>query len=293
MAETSRRRAGELVRGVFNILIANPDGLQVKSILAQLEKTVPPTDFEKSPYPNHPNVRRYERVVRFSTIGPVKAGWLIKNKGLWSITDEGKKAFDKFSDPEKFTRESDRLYREWEGTRPGQEVEDEDQVAEDAITIEVAEESAWSEIEQYLSKMNPYDFQNLVAGLLQGMGYSVAWVSPPGADGGIDVIAYSDPLGATGPRIKVQAKRRKQKVDVGGMRSFMAVLSEGDIGLFVSMGGFTKDAEDEARNQQTRRLSLIDSRRLLDLWIEHYERIPETYRRTFPLRRVYFLAPED
>jgi restriction system protein len=258
-----------------------------------LEKTVPPTEFENSPYPNHPNVRRYERIVRFSTIGAVKAGWLIKNKGLWSITDEGKKAFEKFADPEKFIREADRLYRQWEEKRPEEDAGEAEEDAEDAITIEEAEESAWSEIEEYLAKMNPYDFQNLVAGLLVGMGYSVSWISPPGADGGIDVVAYSDPLGVKGPRIKVQAKRKEQKVNVEGMRSFMAVLSEGDIGLFVSLGGFTKDAEEEARNHQTRRLLLVDARRLFDLWVEHYDRIPEINRRTFALKPVHFLAPEE
>jgi len=73
----------------------------------------------------------------------------------------------------------------------------------------------------------------------------------------------------------------------------MAVLSEGDIGLFVSLGGFTKDAEEEARNHQTRRLLLVDARRLFDLWVEHYDRIPEINRRTFALKPVHFLAPEE
>ncbi len=294
MAEVTRRRTGELVRGVFKILIANPEGLPVKVLLGQLERIVPPTEFENTPYPNHPNVRRYERIVRFSTIGPVKAGWLLKNKGLWSITDEGKKAFEKFPDPEKFKRESDRLYRQWAEKQPIEEVEEPDEkAAEVAITIEEAEESAWSEIEEHLSGMNPYDFQNLVAGLLRGMGYSVSWVAPAGPDKGIDIIAHSDPLGIQGPRIKVQVKRQAQKIDVLGLRSFMALVGDVDVGLFVSMGGFTRDAEDETRSQQGRRIMLVDLRRLFDLWVEHYDHIPETYRRTFALKPVYFLAPEE
>jgi hypothetical protein len=39
------------------------------------------------------------------------------------------------------------------------------------IPIEKAEKSAWSEIEQHLTQMNPYDFKNVVAGLLRDMGY--------------------------------------------------------------------------------------------------------------------------
>lgn len=109
-----------------------------------------------------------------------------------------------------------------------------------AATIEESEERAWSEIEGHLARMNPYDFQDLVAGLLRGMGYHVAWVSPPGADGGIDILAHTDPLGVTGPRIKVQVKRRSgERTGVDSVRSFLATLTGGDVGLFVASGGFS------------------------------------------------------
>jgi len=76
---------------------------------------------------------------------------------------------------------------------------------------------------------------------------------------------------------------------VGDIRSFLALLADTDVGLFVSTGGFTKEAEDEARHQEKRRLMLVDLRRLVDLWIEHYDKIPESNRRLLPLRPVYFL----
>ena len=138
--------------------------------------------------------------------------------------------------------------------------------------------------------MNPYDFQNLVAGLLGGMGYHVAWVAPPGPDKGLDVLAFSDPLGVEGPRLKVQVKR-SDRMTVKEIRSFLSMLSDGDVGLFVSAGGFTKDAEDETRHQERRRAMLLDLRRFFDLWVEHYDKIAESYRRLLPLRPVYFLAP--
>ena len=62
-------------------------------------------------------------------------------------------------------------------------------------------------------------------------------------------------------------------------------------GLVVVTGGFTKDAEDEARNQEKRRIMLLDLRRFFDLWVEHYKQIPEANRRLLPLQPVYFLAP--
>jgi restriction system protein len=294
LAEITRRRSGELVRGVFQILTQQPDGLPAKDVLSRLEKLVPPTAFENSTYPNRPQNRRFEKIARFSTIGAVKAGWLVKNKGTWSLTDEGRSAFQRFTDPEAFMRETDRLYRVWKASRSTDAVHDsEEEVGQAAATLEEAEEAAWSEIESFLSNMNPYDFQEVVAGLLRGMGYYVDWVSPPGPDQGIDIVAHTDPLGVNGPRIKVQVKRRSDKVPVDGVRGFMALLGDSDIGLFVCTGGFTKEAEYEARRQEKRRIMLLDLKRLFDLWTEHYDRVPEAQRRLLPLRPVYYLALEE
>jgi restriction system protein len=279
------------MRGVFEILLPRPDGLPAKDVLEQLEKLVPPNTFEEATYPNRPNVRRYEKIVRFASIGPTKAGWLVKNKGTWSLTDGGRAAFQKFSDPETFMREAGRLYRAWKADQPADLVDEpEGSVREAVVTVEEAEEAAWSEIESFLENMSPYDFQELVAGLLRAMGYYVDWVSPPGPDKGIDIVAHADPLGVKGPRIKAQVKRRLDRVAVDGIRGFMALLGESDVGLFVNTGGFTREAEDEARRQERRRLMLLDSKRLFDLWTEHYDRVPEAQRRLLPLRPVYFLA---
>lgn len=294
MAEITVRRKGELIRGVFKILMSQQEGKQAKAVLQELEKIVPPSDFEASTYPDKPNVRRYEKIVRFSTIAAVKAGWLEKNKGLWSLTEAGRTAYNKYSDPADFKQEASRLYWQWRHEQPEVIVEkvDDESVAK-ATSVEEAEESAWSEIEGHLTGMNPYDFQNLVAGLLRGMDYHVAWIAPPGPDKGLDVLAHTDPLGVVGPRIKVQVKRQSDRLNVQGIRSFMAILGEGDVGLFVNTGGFTKDAEDEARHQEKRRLMLIDLKRLFDLWVEHYTKIPEEYRRLLPLKAVHFLAPSE
>ena len=98
------------------------------------------SEFEKSDYPNHPGVRRFDKIVRFLTIGPVKAGWLTKEKGIWSITDAGEKAFNEFQDPASLHAESGRLYRAWKKEQPS----DEDTELEDrpdSTTLEEAEET--------------------------------------------------------------------------------------------------------------------------------------------------------
>ncbi len=106
-------------------------------------------------------------------------------------------------------------------------------------------------------------------------------------------MAHADALGISGPRIRVQVKRRADKIAVQDVRSFMAILGEGDVGLFVSIRGFTKDAEGTARNQEKRRVTLLDLRALFELWVEHYDQIPETYRRLLALKPVHFLVLDE
>lgn len=279
---------------VLQMLSEAPNGLPAKDVLARLRTIVPPTPFESSEYENRPGVVRYDKIVRFSTIAPVKAGWLIKSKGTWSVTDDGIAALDRHRhDPAGFMVEADQLYREWRKEQPEQAVEVEGtdaDVAEASASLEEAEESAFAEIRAYVDRMAPYDFQDLVAALLGAMGYHVQWVAPPGPDRGVDIIAGADPLGIQDPRIKVQVKHRSAAADVSDLRAFMAVLGPRDVGIYVSTGGFTKAAWDEARSHESRRLTLLDLEKLLDLWIQGYQRLDEIQRQRLPLKAVHFLA---
>ena len=305
MAEITRRRTGELLQELFAILLASPTGLPARDALHQLAAKVTLTPYEAGDYES--GGRRFEKVVRFATVDCVKAGWLVKEKGTWSVTDEGRQALDDYSDPEAFYRRAVKLYAEWKASQPNADAGDTvtnllkptEEISETvdtsakavSVTFDEAEEQAWTEISTYLRAMNPYEFQDLVADLLRAMSYHVSWVSPPGKDGGVDILAWPDPLGTRPPRIKVQVKRQQQAVSVDGLRSFMAVLGDDDVGLFVSTGGFTRDAEFEARTQEKRRITLISLDKLFDLWVEHYEKLTDQARRRLPLRPIRFLSP--
>lgn len=295
MAEVTARRAGEMVRGLFLLLGPEPDGLQAKEALARLGRSVPPTPFEAADYPKRPGVRRYEKLVRFHSIAAVKAGWMTKVDGIWALTDAGRAALKKYTNPEAFYRESGKLYRAWHEAqvKSGTVIEgaesEADVIEAAGLSVEEAREQAWDEVQAYLHGMPPYDFQKLVGALLRGMGYHVAWEAPGGADDGIDIVAYTDPLGAKGPRIKVQVKRLGSKVDVGDLRSFMAVLGDDEVGIYVAASGFTRDAERDARREQKRKLTLIDLGGLYRLWVEHQKTIPEESRLLLPLTPVYYL----
>ncbi len=186
----------------------------------------------------------------------VKAGWLTKAKGTWVVTDEGRAAYETHRDPGEFMRAAVVLYQEWKKARPveptdadsaGIPDEDEDGIVATA-TLEEAEAAAWADISAHLRAMSPYEFQDLVAALLEAMGYHVAWIASPGPDRGIDIVAGLDPLGIKDPRIKVQVKHRPDtRTASDQLRSFIAVLSDKDVGIFVASGGFTRDADTPGR----------------------------------------------
>jgi restriction system protein len=298
MADITRRRTGELLRKLFEILIGAPEGLQARVALEKLADSVQLTDYESGVYESTGG-RRFEKIVRFATVDCVKAGWLLKEKGTWTITDEGRKAYEAHPDPELFYREAVRLYNIWrkghEGRTQGQsdpltEIED-DAEKSSSITYEQAEEQAWREIESHISSMDPYEFQRLVADLLRAMGYYPSWVAPPGKDGGLDIIAHPDPLGTREPRIKVQVKRQQDRINRDGISSFLAHINA-DVGLFVCIGGFTRDAEDFARMQERRKITLLNLEQLVDLWIEFYPKLDDLARERLPLTPIYFLTPK-
>lgn len=296
MAEVTKARTGEHLRRLFQILLdAGEAGLAAREALDRLRAQTTLTPYEAGTYDS--GNLRFDSIIRFSTVDTVKAGWLAKEKGIWRVTEAGKAALNTYPDGKPFYSEAVRLYREWKRATPDKNIEKDDDGAvtfekDDAtVTFERAEETAWAEIQQYLGEMPPYEFQDFVAELLRAMGYHPLHVAPPGKDGGIDILAFPDPLGLSSPRLKVQVKRQQQRVDVNGMRAFLSVLGDDDVGLFVTLGGFTSDAEAEARKQEKRRLTLIDAGRLFDLWVEHYPRLTEDARRRLPIKPIYFLAP--
>ena len=295
MAEIGNARWGQYKKHVLEILAKNPDGMDINDIFIELDKRLPANDFENASYESS-GQRRRPFIVRFATISLVKAGWLLKDRGQWQITTEGIKALNDFPSAEELQREAGRLYKIWKNSQPEDDVSEEN--VEDnsialAVSIEDAESNSFNLIYQYLSNMPPYTFQDLVKVLLQAMGYKINWVAPPGKDGGVDIIAYHDHLGAMGSRIKVQVKRQASTLGVSDFRSFLGVLNDSeDIGLFVSLGGFSSDAEKEAR-ASNKRITLVDAKKLYELWISYYEKLSQADRALFPLKPIYYLNPEE
>ncbi len=126
------------------------------------------------------------------------------------------------------------------------------------------------------------------------MGYHVPFIAPKGKDGGIDIVAYRDPLGALEPRIKIQVKHKSEpSISVNEIRSLMGLLNKtGDIGLFVTSGTFTSDSMKEARVSQTH-LRLINIDDFIVLWQEYYPKMTDEDKKMLPLQPINFLGVNE
>src|SRR5262245_21595301 len=118
MAQITPRRNGEFLRVIFSFLMNDSEGVQAKDILSYVEKNIAFTEFEQGHYDSDPESPRAHKIIRFATIPAVKAGWLIKGKGIWRITEAGQLAFERYKDPEEFYRQAKRRYQEWRSSRP-------------------------------------------------------------------------------------------------------------------------------------------------------------------------------
>mgnify|MGYP002784948006 CR=1 FL=1 len=146
-------------------------------------------------------------------------------------------------------------------------------------------------IETLMKEIEGVRFEHFVAHLLRAMGYR-AQVTPPSGDGGFDVIAHKDPLGIEPPIIKVQCKRTLGSIGSPEVQKLTGTLAPGgqELGLFVTLGSFSKDAQHLGRTRQD--LRLINGTELVGLVFDYYERFPPEWKRVLPMRAVYVVDRE-
>ena len=146
-------------------------------------------------------------------------------------------------------------------------------------------------VEDQIAKLDWEQLQERGAGILRAMGYRTR-VSEEGPDRGVDVFASRDGLGLEEPRIFVEVKHRNATIGAQGIRSFLGGRRDGDRCLYVSTGGFSKDARYEAERAQIP-LTLIAMPDLRELLVDYYESLDSETRALVPLRRVYWPIQDD
>lgn len=162
-------------------------------------------------------------------------------------------------------------------------------------TPDIEEQSQDLIRERIAQRFKGHSLAALIAAILEAQGYR-ARISPQGADGGVDIMTGSGPLGFDAPRLIVQVKSQDAKVDVKVVRELTGVMGKfhADHALLVGWGGFTQAALAEVAADYFK-LRLWDAGEVVKAVQDHYENLPETIRADIPLKRVWTLVqdPDD
>lgn len=292
----SKKIAEKTVFATFNILKENGGEMRGKEVVDRIRDSIAFDDYENHRFEKTGYIR-WESILHFYTIDCMKAGFLRKQKGIWYLTEEGEKAINLGA--EKLLNKATKLYREWDSKRKAEDdikADLENFTEEDAVQVQKSlisqyEDEAYNGIREYIINKNPYEFQDLVAELLKAMGYFISEIAQRGADGGIDIVAYTDPLGTRQPRIIVQVKHRpNDSVSSDEIQKLAGTLKRNsDVGIFVTSGTFSKPAKKEARESREH-IELIDFERFISLWQEYYSRMSDEQKLHLPLQPIYFLG---
>lgn len=282
----------------FKFMQANPEGINGSDLKRLFREGHPEIDSEsfKNIFIAVSHERSHCRHVGWVHLDE-EHGW------RWFVTEEGEKAMQQYPNPADFCRAARRLRKLSERQQATEDTvantenvviseEEATPTQRAAATFDEAQETAQESIASYLLSLNEYTFQDVVADLLTALGYHVDWVAPPGPDGGCDIVAFSDALGVSNPIVKVQVKRKKDKVGAPEVKSFAANILDNESGLFVCLGGFTFEAEKYARESCDRHLTLLAMDRFVQLWIENYGKLTDKAKSRFRLEPIYYVRPD-
>ena len=187
---------------------------------------------------------------------------------------------------------SDDALKELERVAEGAAIPLQDEADTDEETTAEAREATVEDgierIKDRVLQLDWNDMELLVAGVLRSMGYKTS-MTQRGSDGGRDIIASPDGLGLEPPRIIIEVKHRKESISAPTLRSFIGGLRNSDRGLYVSTGGFTKEAIYEA-DRATIPVKLLDLDQFVRLLVDNYDNADTETRAILPLVQIYWPA---
>jgi restriction system protein len=164
---------------------------------------------------------------------------------------------------------------------------------DDGVAVETSIDPAQlarEQIRQHISqKMPGHTLAELVGAVFEAKGFDVT-VSPPGADGGLDLLMGSGATGLESPRLVGQVKTGQADIEVFRATVGLRETHKADQALLVAWGGFKGTVRREARSQHFSML-LWDADDLIDALFETYDRIRDDIRSKLPLQRTWVLVP--
>lgn len=143
------------------------------------------------------------------------------------------------------------------------------------------------------ARFKGHGMAELVGAVLRAQGFKT-YISPPGPDGGIDILAAPGTFGFGEPRICVQVKSQQSPVERAVLDALGGVMKKVNAthGLLVCWGGF-KDSVNKEEAQQFFHARLWDANDLIDELLIVYDKLDADIRAQLPLKRVWTLAAAD
>jgi restriction system protein len=177
------------------------------------------------------------------------------------------------------------------GPFPTPQVVDGEIAVDESIDRDLEQDGRDQIIDVIRTRFKGHGLGRIVDGLLRAQGLATK-VSPPGPDGGVDIVAGGGVMGLDEPRIVVQVKSQQSPADVSVLRELKGTMSDfgADRGLLVCWGGFKDSLIREARNGYFK-IRLWDQEALLTALFANYELLDEELRAELPLKRVWAVAP--
>ncbi len=177
------RRKGQYLQETLRFLSNQPDGASPCEVFDAVRHRLNVSGVELAPYDTQPDTE-IETIIRFTTLRATKAQWMVKRDGTWYITEAGKDALVKYTESEGSASRFDACVpsleegsrcdrnncKRWGGDRHRLGTA---RGAEASFTLDDAKERARDSIRVRLKDLDPYEFQDMVAALLRGMGYYI------------------------------------------------------------------------------------------------------------------------
>jgi restriction system protein len=175
-------------------------------------------------------------------------------------------------------------------------------VTEQIDAEEAIEEAETLDIEQYAldrltqvvaERFAGHAMQDLVAAVLRAEGFHTE-VSPAGADGGVDVLAGSGPLGLDPPLVVGQVKSQADPVDAPVVQQLVGAVSSlgANYGLLVAWAGLNKYAK-RAVEQNRLKVRVWQAKDLIEAVCRSYDRLPDEIQAKLPLKAVWVVVEGD
>lgn len=133
-----------------------------------------------------------------------------------------------------------------------------------------------------------HDLTDLVADILTAHGFQCQ-VSPPGPDGGVDILAGMGPFGMDSPVVVVEVKSSPNPVDSKVLRGLHSAREryKADQALLVAWGGVNSTAQRQFK--EDRAFRIWDGVDLMEELFLNYEQLPAETRALIPLQRAWVL----